>query len=305
MKRNSAQAGEGKLESRFAALTSGLLARKGFAAPSNSPIHDPAEETDPFALEPTHKADKKKTPAPSPPKAPAAETKPAAKEAAPAAETKPPAREAAPAVKKPPAAPEPPAAKKAERPAAPAKPAPVPELKLQQAERVAAPPITIINERSSEAGYPDNPSPEEIAALDAEADEVVSYFENFGNEDAVAIEKDSFYGGAADDPDELGDFDDDDAPAPAGEKPTGALAGPWAGSSVPAVAAGEQVRAGVTVQLTAREFMRLSLGARELGQSAQELIAEAIEEYLDARGVISLGGCSCLDALANKPSGSL
>lgn len=294
MKRTSAQAGEGKLESRFAALTSGLLARKGFAAPSNSPIHDPAEETDPFALEPTHKADKKKAAASSPPKAPAAETKASAKDAAPPA-------------KKPPAAPEPPAAKKTERPAEPAKPAPVPELKLQQAERIAAAPITIINERSSEAGYPDNPSPEEIAALDAEADEVVSYFENFGNEDAVAIEKDSFYGDAADGPDELGDFDDDDAPARIDEKPAGALAGPWAGSSVPAVAAasGEQVRAGVTVQLTACEFMRLSLGAGELGQSAQELIAEAIEEYLDSRGVISLGGCSCLDALANKPSGSL
>ena len=297
MKRTSAQAGESKLESRFAALTSGLLARKGFAAPSNSPIHDPAEETDPFALEPTHKADKKKTPTPTPPppppKAPTAEAKVVAKEATPA--------------KKASVASEPPAAKKAERPAPPTKPAPVPELKLQQAERVPSSPITIINERSSEAGYPDNPSPEEIAALDAEADEVVSYFENFGNEDAVAIEKDSFYGDAADDPDELGDFDDEDAPAASAEKPAGAIAGPWAGASVPAVAAGsgEQVRAGVTVQLTAREFMRLSLGAGELGQSAQELIAEAIEEYLDARGVISLGGCSCLDALSNKPSGSL
>lgn len=293
MKRTSAQAGESKLESRFAALTSGLLARKGFAAPSNSPIHDPAEETDPFALEPTHKADKKKTPTPPAPKAPTAEAKAPAKDAAPA--------------KKTPVAPEPPTAKKAERPAAPAKPAPVPELKLQQAERVAPSPITIINERSSEAGYPDNPSTEEIAALDAEADEVVSYFENFGNEDAVAIEKDSFYGAADDDPDDPGDFDDEDAPSASAEKPAGAIAGPWAGASVPAVAAGtgEQVRAGVTVQLTAREFMRLSLGAGELGQSAQELIAEAIEEYLDARGVISLGGCSCLDALSSKPSGSL
>lgn len=296
MKRNSAQAGESKLESRFAALTSGLLARKGFAAPSNSPIHDPAEETDPFALEPTHKADKKKAPAPPAPKAPAAEAKTPAKEPA--------------AAKKPPEPPAPPPAKKAERPAAPAKPAPVPELKLQQAERVAPAPITIINERSSEAGYPDNPSPEEIAALDAEADEVVSYFENFGNEDAVAIEKDSFYGGAAeelDDLDDLGDFDEEDAPASADERPASAIAGPWAGGSVPAVAAGSggQVRAGVTVQLTAREFMRLSLGAGELGQSAQDLIAEAIEEYLDARGVISLGGCSCLDALTNKPGGAV
>lgn len=305
MKRNAgAQAGEGKLESRFAALTSGLLARKGHAAPSNSPIHDPAEETDAFALEPTHKVDKKKAavdlpkpaaPAPAPAKAVAPEAKAPAKEA--------------PAAKKPAA--EPPAAKKsAAAETAPPKKAeptlkssPSPEIKLQAAERLPPQQITVINERSYEAGYPDNPSPEEIAALEAEADEVVSYFENFGSDDALAIEKDDFYGDDDGDAlDELGDLEDR-ADAPPRQIVDNAIAGPWAGASVPSVAASAavEVKAGVTVQLTAREFMRLSLGAAELEQSAQDLIVEAIEEYLDARGVLSLGGCSCLDALTKKP----
>lgn len=290
MKRNAgAQAGEGKLESRFAALTSGLLARKGQAAPSNSPIHDPAEETDAFALEPTHKLDKKKSPPeaakPSPLKTVAAKEAPSAK--------KPAAAEAAPV-------------KKNEAP--PAK-TPSSELKLRASERVApapaatpvnAAPMTVINERSMEAGYPDNPSPEEIAALEAEADEVVSYFENFGSDDAVASAKDDFYGD--DEADAFDDLDEPDEKNDAGAHP--AVAGPWAGASVPNVAPGAafEVKAGVNVQLTAREFMRLSLGAAELGQPAQDLIVEAIEEYLDARGVLSLGGCSCLEALTKKPS---
>lgn len=292
MKRNGAQAGESKLESRFAALTSGLLARKGSAAPSNSPIHDPAEETDPFALEPRHKVENRKpaaAPAPQPsakaPPAKAAATPPAAPKAAPVDPKLKPAAKAEPAPAKAAATPAPqkPAA------AAPAKAAPTP--------------MTVINERSYEAGYPDNPSAEEIAALEAEADEVVSYFENFGSDDAVKEEKNSFYGGAApeDDEDPLDDLDDLDDP---GDKP--AVAGPWSSGSVPAVAPGaaEPVRAGVTVQLTAREFMRLSLGAIELEQSAQALIVEAIEEYLDARGVLSLGGCSCLEALTGKQDGA-
>ena len=297
MKRNAgAQGSESKLESRFAALTSGLLARKGQAAPSNSPIHDPAEETDAFALEPTHKkktaVDLVKGAAPK-----------AAPEKTPAPEAKAPAKET-PAAKKPSAdAPPPPPQKRPEPPAKPqAKPAPLAELKLQAAERLPPAQMTIINERSYEAGYPDNPSPEEIAALEAEADEVVSYFENFGTEDAAALEKDDFYGdeGVPEEPGESGDDEAAQTPAPA---PEIAAAGPWAGASVPPVAANAafDVTAGVTVQLTAREFMRLSLGAAELEQSAQDLIAEAIEEYLDARGVLSLGGCSCLEALTRKP----
>lgn len=298
MKRNGAQAGEGKLESRFAALTSGLLARKGHAAPSNSPIHDPAEETDAFALEPTHKADRRKTPPVESPK-PAA-PKPASAKAG-ASDQRTAAKESAPAAKKPPA-PEPVVAKRGEPPA---KQAPAAEIRLKASERLASAPMTVINERSYEAGYPDNPSPEEIAALEAEADEVVSYFENFGTDDAVALEKGDFYGDDDKALDELDDEEDDEPPAAAPASGV-AVAGPWAGASVPSVraGAGADVRAGVTVQLTAREFMRLSLGSAELEQSAQDLIVEAIEEYLDARGVLSLGGCSCLEALTKKPGAS-
>lgn len=322
MKRNAgAQAGEGKLESRFAALTSGLLARKGFAAPSNSPIHDPAEETDAFALEPTHKKNGAKAAAAAPDKKPDTEKAPIRK-------TQPdptPVKIAASAPSK--AEHEKAASVKAEADKAPAarlaaqtpaggsgkKPEAAPPIKLQSADRAPATPLTIINERSFEAGYPDNPTPEEIAAIEAEADEVVSYFENFGTEDAVALEKDDFYG-AIDDGDDNGDdggddigaedFDDEDDLDEGAATATAPAPGPWAGGSVPAVAPAPafDVKAGVTVQLTAREFMRLSLGAAETGQSAQDLIVEAIEDYLDSRGVLSLGGCSCLDALTKPKS---
>lgn len=285
MKRNAgAQGGEGKLESRFAALTSGLLARKGHAAPSNSPIHDPAEETDAFALEPTRKS-------------PAAGLKPPPK-AAPAPAPKAAEKPAAPAAKKSPAEPAPaPAAKKAAEPAS--KKTAGDEIKLGKTDRADPAPMTIINERSFEAGYPDNPTPEEIAALEAEADEVVSYFENFGADDALALEKEDFFG----DEEELEDLEDED------DAPPAAIAGPWGagapGSSVPSVGpkTAFDVKAAVTVELNAREFMRLSLGAAELGQSAQEMISEAIEDYLDARGVLSLGGCACLETVMKAKAG--
>lgn len=279
-----AQAGESKLESRFAALTSGLLARKGFAAPSNSPIADPAEETDAYSLEPKSKAAK-----PAPATGKNAPKEVAAKEAPAKVAQKPAQKRAEPEIAAATRIPDPPAKPKSEtKPPAP-KPAQVSQ-------------ITIINERSYEAGYPDNPTPEEIAALEAEADEVVSYFENFGSEEAISIEKDDFYGDDDQSADVLDELDDLDEGSTA---PDNTVTGPWSQTSVPQVAAsaGVEVRAGVTVQLTAREFMRLSLGAAELGESAQDLIVEAIEEYLDARGVLSLGGCSCLDVLTKKPGG--
>ena len=300
-----AREGEGKLESRFAALTSGLLARKGHASPSNSPIEDPAEETDAFALEPKAATAKRKAAAEAQAAAQVAAqaAKPAAKEAARPAEAK----------KTPPAAEKAAPARKVEPSLAPAKPQPAakaatPPVAPKQAPAPAQKPapMSVINERSLDAGYPDNPSAEEIAALEAEADEVLSYFEKFGNDDAVALEKGSFYGGAADpvddsDPlDALDDLEDENViVADELSQFPGIAAGPWTAASVPAVA--EPVRAAVTVHLTPREFMRLSLGAADLELSSQEIIADAIEDYLDARGVMSLGGCACLDALTKKP----
>lgn len=283
MKKNGARDGESKLEARFAALTSGLLARKGQAAPSNAPIADPAEETDPFALEPRHKAKGKAPPDP--------------KSAAKAVKEPPKPAPAAPVKSKPADAPAPAAAKEAlsakpsvAKPAAPTLPQP----QAATPRPPAAPtPLKVINERSIDAGYPDNPSPEEIAALEAEADEVLSYFEKFGDSEMLAQEKSAFYGDRKDDDDDVLDSLEDDDPLDAleDEKPAAPQARP----------AGRGVTAGVTVHLGAREFMRLALGAAEMELSADDLIAEAIEEYLDARGVLSLGGCSCLDAVMKKP----
>lgn len=281
-RKTGAQAGEGRLESRFAALTSGLLARKGQAAPSNSPIIDGAEETEAFTLSDAiipRRNDKAKGPSLSPlttaPRAAPVLERPAPEKAAPL--KSPPAPAAPPARVAPkPAQPPPAAAPQAAPAKAPVKPAPP-----------APQPITVINERSFEAGYPDNPSAEDIAAMDAEADEVASYFETFGGADVSPAPDDSFFDDApgpssspssARDPlDDLDDGFDEAAPkAPVPASPAGA---PYSG-----------LRATVSALIGPREFMRLALGAAELKLSADELIAEAIEEYLDARGIDSLGG---------------
>ncbi|MFN3960783.1 MAG: hypothetical protein ACK4NP_12830 [Parvularculaceae bacterium] len=276
-KKSGAQAGEGKLESRFAALTSGLLARKGQAAPSNSPVIDPAEETEAFTLSDAIIPRKKD----GLPKGKGAGLSPLS--IAP--------RAAPPPVPHPPApAPQPPVAAKS-----PSKPAPAPPARVEPppAQRPAAKPapavqpITVINERSLEAGYPDNPSVEELEAMEAEADEVVSYFQNFGGE-AAAEARDLF-------------FDDESAlhRDPLDDLDEGLDAGPAATALSPAPdPAAPEVRARVGAELGARAFMRLSLGAAELNMAAEDLIAEAIEEYLDARGVDSLGGEEFLKKLA-------
>jgi len=291
-KKSGAQSGEGKLESRFAALTSGLLARKGQAAPSNSPIVDPAEETEAFtlsdALIPRRKdaGAKGKGPtlsplsiAPRAAPAPAPPVQPASAHPAPSAVLKSPAK-----------------AVPASVPVAPAPPAPKP------AAKVAPAPITVINERSLEAGYPDNPSAEEIEALDAEADEVASYFENFGGD---AVEAGALF--FDDDPapstssdplrDPLDDLDDGFADAAPVAAPAGAQGAEKSAAPAP-------VRATVSAGLDPRAFMRLALGAAELGTTAEALIAEAIEEYLDARGIDSLGGEDFLKRLAAAKAGA-
>ncbi|MDZ7629084.1 MAG: hypothetical protein U5J99_11860 [Parvularculaceae bacterium] len=276
-RKTGAQAGEGRLESRFAALTSGLLARKGQAAPSNSPIIDGAEETEAFTLSDAiipRKNNKPKGPSLSPlttaPRAAPAIERPAVAKAA-SLKTAPVPAAPAPVMK---AAPKPVLSPQAAPLKAPPKPAPPPQ------------PLTVINERSFEAGYPDNPSAEDIAAMDAEADEVASYFEAFGGAEASPALDENFFddepapASARDPLDDLDDLDDD-----FGETPPKADA-----SALAPVAPYSGLRATVSALIGPREFMRLALGAAELKLSADELIAEAIEEYLDARGIDSLGG---------------
>jgi hypothetical protein len=307
-RKTGAQANGGKIEGRFAALTSSLLARKGQAAPSNSPIADAAEETEAFTpgagLIPRKLAPQLR---PEPQAAPARPAPPLPQAAAPAKSSPAPAPNSveAPKPQAAPIKPEPPPSEpsKAQSPKPePPKTARIFAATLQgfaapqkqsapAAQGAPAVSMNVINEKSEDAGYPENPSAEDIAALEAEADEVVSYFENFGDPDEAAAEKDRFLGDPLDElDDDFDDFDPKPKPAPA--------------SATIAAVASEPVKAGVTVMLDAKEFMRLTIGAGELELSAQELIAEAIEEYLDARGVESLGRCACLGRAGLGPPAS-
>lgn len=287
-RKSGAQAGENKLESRFAALTSGLLARKGQAAPSNSPIVDAAEETEAFTLG-NALIPRKNGPKEAKGKAPSLSPLTTASRAAPPV-TEPPRPAPVPAAAAPKAVAK---ATPAPAPPEPTRTPPAPVLR-QPAKPAAAPapqPLTVINERSFEAGYPENPSAEEIAAIDAEADEVASYFESFGD-DAPDLDNDRFFddeGPAIAARDPLDDLDDD----------FDAVATPAADTPPAKRAELSGVRATVSAQLGARAFLRLSLGAAEMQMSADELIAEAIEEYLDARGIDSLGGEEFLKRLGS------
>lgn len=279
-RKSGAQAGEGKLESRFAALTSGLLARKGQAAPSNSPIADAAEETEAFTLSDAL-IPRKNAPKENKVKAPTMSPLTTPTRAAPPVQSSSAASRPAPAPQ--------PHSKPVSKPAATVPPAPAATPKVAANPAPPLQPMTIINERSFEAGYPDNPSFEEIEAIEAEADEVVSYLDRIHSEASVAergLFSEERAAAAAHDP--LDDLDDDFDDPPATAQGAG---------STPAVAIAG-MRATVSAQLSVREFMRLSLGSAELRLPPEQLIAEAIEEYLDARGVDSLGGEEFLKKLA-------
>ncbi|HBS34616.1 MAG TPA: hypothetical protein DEA50_05990 [Parvularcula sp.] len=188
--------------------------------------------------------------------------------------------------------PPPPPKAAAKPPAAPPAPAPSPKPAVKAPPPAPQPPITIINERSFEAGYPDNPSIEEIEAIEAEADEVVTYLGRLGAADDDA---DRFFDDDSAPParDPLDDLEDDFDEV---------IAAPASAAVAPAPALDGTVRAVVTASLGVRAFMRLTLGAAELRLPAEELIAEAIEEYLDARGVESLGGEEFFKKLAAASS---
>lgn len=59
-------------------------------------------------------------------------------------------------------------------------------------------------------------------------------------------------------------------------------------------------RAAVTFRMSTRDFLRMKLGSAELGISSQDILIEALGEYLDARGVEGLGDCQCLRRAADQ-----
>ncbi len=67
------------------------------------------------------------------------------------------------------------------------------------------------------------------------------------------------------------------------------------GKGARAAAAGEphERRAGLKLHMTAREFLRLQLGAAVLGVDQEDLVLRALEAYLDACGVETFSDCTC------------
>ncbi len=59
-------------------------------------------------------------------------------------------------------------------------------------------------------------------------------------------------------------------------------------------------RAAVTFRMSTRDFLRMKLGSAELGISSQDILIEALGEYLDARGVEGFGDCQCLRRAADQ-----
>ncbi|MBY0422600.1 MAG: hypothetical protein K2Q06_09870, partial [Parvularculaceae bacterium] len=52
-------------------------------------------------------------------------------------------------------------------------------------------------------------------------------------------------------------------------------------------------RAAVTFRVSIHEFLRLQLAAAELERTTQDIIVEALKDYLDARGVENFAECRC------------
>jgi hypothetical protein len=57
-----------------------------------------------------------------------------------------------------------------------------------------------------------------------------------------------------------------------------------------------QRRAAVTFRMTIHDFLRLQLAAAELERPAQDIVNDALQGFLDSRGVERLADCRCLKA---------
>ena len=79
------------------------------------------------------------------------------------------------------------------------------------------------------------------------------------------------------------------APTPLAERPSAPTPKPRGARS-----------AAVTFRVTAKDFLRLQLGAAQLQSSAQDIIVAALNEYLDRSGVVSADRCVCLRQAAQR-----
>lgn len=268
------QAESKPLEARFAALTSGLLARKGQAAPSQSQAIDVAPELaapTPAAPPPAART------APAPPRLEIINERSA--DAGYPDNPGPddfddldfPLRPA-------PARPEPVRPEPARPDPARGEP-PKPVARTEPAKAEPARPAAPRPEPAKAAAPPAPPPPQPPKAPD--------YFDVFDDLDDEGEEE------------ELPASIALDAPRPSTRviemRASEVLAPAYRDPAAPAPAPGPEKRVLFQVRLTTRDFLRLELGAAELGMTSQELVNEAIVEYLDACGVDSLAGCQCLE----------
>lgn len=61
-------------------------------------------------------------------------------------------------------------------------------------------------------------------------------------------------------------------------------------------------RAAVTFRVSIHEFLRLQLAAAELERTTQDIIIDALRDYLDAHGVENLAECRCAPQADTTPS---
>ena len=184
--------------------------------------------------------------------------------------------------------------------------------------------LTIINERSVEAGYPQNPSPEELAALDAEREAMegargggwmgaanVGRIEGQSTEDwgallaPGALREDEAHGGESPADEIRSRQSNAGAERLTGDGASTAAAIIGLGLSretAQAVdaAGGETARALLDSQASAvaslplRQYLRLKIAAAGLSMSEEEIIRRALAAYLDRCAIDDLSDCKTL-----------
>ncbi|MGF1545400.1 MAG: hypothetical protein ACFB00_13060 [Parvularculaceae bacterium] len=152
--------------------------------------------------------------------------------------------------------------------------------------------LGVINERSDEAGYPANPTPEEVAAFEAEL--AALFGDPQTEDDAPAAVNAKADVAAAAEPETSGGAVPSFRAAPVAAAPNAAA--PKAASNAaenpvapPAAAPAVDLSGGldlpVTLRLPAADVLRLKLAAAVLREGEAGLVAKALTAYFDALGV--------------------